>query len=222
MPSNAKLYGGGLAALIAGVLVWWFWGDLSGSLWWRIATLALIAIVCFRWAKSKNKGLASNIGNAALIAMAVVVMVSAPGRTFGGWFDSKANAAAEHGVSSLVSSGCPDEHKVKAGDEFVLSLTCGGTKVRTVYGSNLRFHITDPRFSGADFDQWVDTSWQEAGLRRMTVLRWPEGATEVTVQVVTLEQAAEIDRSIASARAAESERAAAARVLNPLFATTTN
>jgi hypothetical protein len=171
------------AAGLGGIVWWFFWDILSGSLWWRVAPLVLIAIICFRWAKSKDKSLPANIGNAALIALAVVLLVSAPGRIFGGWFDSQANAVAEGGISSLTDGlVCPGTFSVS--DKVIVHRGCTAEIRGTIpAGSNLI--AMDGDFDGL-LTQYVDIEQPFPGFVTLKPNKgFPAGKDKVEVRVVS-------------------------------------
>ncbi len=201
---SKTLVGIALIVLMGG-LGWWFWGTLSESLWWRVAPLVLIAFICFRWAKSKDKSLPANIGNAALIALAVVLLVSAPGRSFGEGFDAKAEAVTNHGVTALMpaSFSCPNESDEAAvGGTFEIKRSCGKLRLTGNLPRGVTYQVLEGH-GDLDFeDNLKNVNRPFPNVRIFEVLDTVPEDTVVKFRIVSAEESAELDRTGAEAKPA--------------------
>lgn len=197
MPSNWKLWAGAAGIVLIVSLGSWFWDTLNGSLWWRVVLLALIAFICFRWAKSKDKGLLTNIGNAALIALAVVLLVSAPGRGVGDSFDAKAEAVTKHGVSALIpaSFGCPDDSQpAKVGKSYEVVRDCGTLRLTGLLPKGVTFEVTEGSFSD-NLEDHLDIKWPYNTVRTFALPdQVPAATKKIVFRIVSPEESAELDR----------------------------
>ena len=191
---------GAVAIFIAAALIWWFWESIVGlSFFWKLILAVAVAFIGWKFLKGT---LGTLVLTGGVIAILAVLLFSNPGTAMRDAVDS----AAEQGGTSASLWGCPDEHKVKAGDTFVLTKTCPKVNVRFPYGQqDLELKISNSRFSGY-FEDWAHLPWdkKEAYLLNVTMYKWPEGENEVTVEVLS---AAEAAKNNAVADAATVERA---------------
>lgn len=105
MPSNAKMYGGGVAALVAAGLVWWYWDAIMGlSFFWKLVACAVPLFFGWRLSKGLKFSLATNMLWGGAIAMLAVVLFS----NFGEVAETAVNRAeAGVGAGTLsASSSC--------------------------------------------------------------------------------------------------------------------
>ncbi len=133
MPSSAKMYGGGVAALVIAGLVWWFWGSIMGmGFFWKLVACAVPIFFGWRLSKGLKFSLATNMLWGGAIALVAVFLLS----NYGKVAETTVNRGEANFAAGTLSAGssCPgtdlvvkragSKLKVQPGcDEYILDLS---------------------------------------------------------------------------------------------------
>ncbi len=184
----------GILALVATYSIFVTFKSYGMGLGGLLVTLFLLRYAHKLYEKNSKPTVISLIGHliAAIIALVIInsPYVQKPLEVV----NVGSEILGEVDVRSAMA-GCIDRELVAVDGYFTLRKTCENQSIETPTGLDPRFYIEDSSFKGG-FGEWVASEWDKN--RGNTVnfkpLKWPEGKTEVTVRLVTVEKAAEIDR----------------------------
>ena len=189
---NTKLIIGGVVAVLAIGLIWWFWDDITGNgFYWKLLACGLVIFIGLQ----VSKGITWSIGRTIFwVGVAGLTFVILSSKLDDGLESTINNIEANGGSGIFSFESCPDETQdAKVGGTYEVVRGCDTLRLVGKLPLGVSYEVIEGAHS-ALLEDHLDIRWPYTTIRTFALSeKVPETTQKIVFRIVSPEESAELD-----------------------------